>query len=116
MTLGQFIQALKNLDPETYLFLGFGYPVSTFSSYRGCYRDIALHWTPYGQLLGSNTVKDVLEEAMVALRATFTGWKGGNYRMYENTRLWISNPGDTEGLAVVDVQDDGIIQIWVMRD
>lgn len=38
---------------------------------------------------------------------TFTGYKGGEFTMSGETPVYVANPDEAGGTAVVDVRDDG---------
>ena len=87
MGLQQIIEALAAAD-QTYIApLGFGPP----DSYRGNYFDIAFE--PESNV----TVASMLAHAKSALGATFTGYKGGEYTMGENTDCYIAQYGESGG-------------------
>lgn len=105
MTLGEFIQALEAVDPLSSIYFEFACcPPTEFDSYRGYYDHLALGFAgDYGAK--GQTVADLLEQARKALGAEFTGWKGGDYTMHEDTPLWVANPGNTGSTAIVGVRE-----------
>jgi hypothetical protein len=99
LTLGQLVDKLDGyVEEET---KGQDHPVrcgfGAAMSYRGDYSMVAFEPqadTRLGQMLGY---------ARRALGATFTGWKGGDFEMKEDTPVWIAKDGDlgapmTDGL------------------
>ena len=101
MTLGTLRDALAAL-PATWWVEGFGEP----HSYRGYYDQIA--FAPY----------DAAEEAVAlsvrvaaCVGASFTGWKGGDFTMAEETPVWIAHEGSSgdalTGLRIVEGDGDG---------
>jgi hypothetical protein len=83
MTLGELIEVLKSADPDHVVRIGFGRP----TSYRGYYAELA--FVPEQNV----TVRSMLAHAQCALGHTFTGYKGGEYRMDEYTPVWIAEWG-----------------------
>lgn len=110
MTLGEFIRALERQEPTENVkfdFVHFG--PTTFDSYRGYYEQLALGYEECGRMRGDAqyeypTVLQLYNLAKGALDKKFTGWKGGNYSMDERTRLWVANPGESGGTAIVNVE------------
>ena len=110
VTLGKLIEALSKLnDNQTVVFSDGTKPISNVYSYRGHYRDLAIDYqdaeggsydtidfTPAGVLL------DYLKHI---LNTEFTGWKGGEFLMGEDTPLWRASEGDC-GDAIVDMYID----------
>lgn len=91
MTLGQFIEALKDLAPER-MVMGFGSP----HSYRGYYTDLSFE--PVEKALPAGELLKVAESCMGRV---FTGYKGGDYLMGERTPLWMAEYGDASDLRLV---------------
>ena len=79
-TLGELIKFLEERDPDLVVPLGFGKP----HSYRGYYEDVA--FVP----VSKTTVGEMLQHAKSAMGKTFTGYKGGEFHMDENTSVWIA--------------------------
>ena len=75
-----------------------GRGITTPHSYRGNYADLA--FTPNGNW----TVKDLFNSLTSIKGTEFTGWKGGEYLMDNDTPIWISNVGECWGIAVIDVK------------
>ena len=108
-SLGRFIEALKKLPPEAELRYDFGYCYPTgFHSYRGDYSELALGFDASGHgFTNSNdfpTVAEILKKAEDALGSEFTGWKGGDFTMYDTTPLWMDNYGDWSSTAIVGIK------------
>ncbi len=79
MTLGELIAWLEVRDPTTRVPIGFARPCS----YRGYYEDLAF------EIEENTTIGDMLAAAKTALGATFTGYKGGEYVMDADARVWL---------------------------
>ncbi len=71
---------------------------SGVDSYRGYYADLAIDYDA-----GTATAEYVLKMLKSALGKPFTGYKGGDYEMGEDTPLWASIYGDT-GRAITDIR------------
>jgi hypothetical protein len=72
-------------DTSKVLPLGFSNP----HSYRGYYDDVAFEPTK------NVTINSMLAAARSAVGVTFSGWKGGEYRMNEWTTAWLAVEGST---------------------
>lgn len=53
------------------------------------------------------TIQELLTELKSAIGKEYTGWKGGEFRMDENTPVWVANSGNSGHTAIVDVLDEG---------
>jgi len=92
MTLGELIKFLEAHDPERVCPIGFAEP----HSYRGYYDQLAF------EPAENVTVGSMLACARDALDRTFTGYKGGDYKMDEWTDVWLAEYGHTgEGIGPV---------------
>ena|SRR5690349_15752338 len=101
MSLGEIITTLRRKEPEktvTYDFVHFR--PQGIHSYRGYYEQLAIG---YGH--DDITVADLLALCERAVGKTFTGYKGGDYVMSENTPVWVANHNEAGGTAIVYVQD-----------
>ncbi len=95
---------LQDQEKSIYFdFLGFR-PTGKVDSYRGYYSDLAIEFSN-----GSDSDCTVGELAKVldnAIGETYEGYKGGEYIMNEDTKVWVSNYGESSGTAIVGVRDD----------
>lgn len=104
LTLGELIEALKKQEPDKWVRFDFCYfRPSGLHSYRGYYEQLAIDYTEGLH----KTVLDLLNMLQAAVGADFYGYKGGNYRMTEDTPVWVDKPSDVSGTAVVGVRDNG---------
>lgn len=85
MTLGELIEVLEKMDPNSILKKG----LSNSHSYRGSYDELAFE--PKENVC----VADLLKEARCAVGKTYTGYKGVNYKMHEYTDVNIAKYGET---------------------
>lgn len=76
--------------PEGVVPYGFDSP----DSYRGYYQDLAFEPKENAR------ISDMLEHARGAVGVTFTGYKGGEYEMNEETECWIAEYGSSEGDSI----------------
>ena len=83
MDLDTYIEILQGFDPETILSIGLSNP----HSWRGSYDELAF------EPVENITVKQMLEAAMEAYNSTYSGWKGGEYKMYGYTNINIDFKG-----------------------
>jgi hypothetical protein len=58
-------------------------------SYRGFYEDVAMSVRDSGR---QTKIAELMEEVNKC-RGTFTGYKGGEYTMDEDTPVWVADPG-----------------------
>ena len=89
--LGELIEQLKRQPPDNNISFDFmGFSPREINSWRGDYSELALGYDgEYGV-----TVKDILEQCEMALIREFDGYKGGEYKMSPNTRVWVGNWGE----------------------
>ena len=78
---------------------GFGQP----NSYRGYYYDVAFEPKENVKL------SEMLRYAESALGEEFEGWKGGYYKMEEDSDVWIAEWGKTEGATYIG---ETLIKYW----
>jgi len=83
MTLGKLIEYLEEVSPNIIAPIGFSSP----HSYRGYYDQLA--FVPRRNV----TVGKMLADAKYAVGKTFTGWKGGEYKMDLFTDVWLAFMG-----------------------
>ena len=114
MRLGTFINQLQRIDPEKTIRFQCPYctrkvpeyspryinsiGVGDFYSYRGYYDNLSI--TPS---METTYVRDVLTEAEDAVDAYFTGYKGGLYKMTDDTLLWCSDYGTASNLFLTEI-------------
>jgi hypothetical protein len=104
-TLGEVIQYLKSVPPETLFDKGFGAPMS----YRGDYSELAFFEDT------CTTAARMLAHAESALGATFTGYKGGRFRMHEHTTCWIVKERSALGAALVIPGSESQRSIYTLK-
>jgi hypothetical protein len=85
MMLLDIIETLEKYDPAAIVPLGFGEP----HSYRGYYDKLAF------EPVENTTVGKMLTAAKKAEGATYTGYKGGEYKMTGYTDCYLATWGDT---------------------
>ena len=66
-------------------------------SYRGYYDHLALGYTGED---GSMEVGELLALLKGAVGKTYTGWKGGDFKMTRKTPVWIGNAGHCSGTTI----------------
>jgi len=123
LTLGELIEKIKacglthgdEQEPKL-VYYDFGTAIPTdLDSWRGSYDELALGYRLTGYDVNSSNgdhhkeckAEDLLKNLESAIGKTFTGWKGGEFIMNENTPVWVDNPGNTSDTAIVNVFDDG---------
>jgi hypothetical protein len=83
MFLKDLIKWLEKQPPNTKVPVGFGHP----HSFRERYADLA--FVP----IENTTVGQMLVTAKTALGSTYSGWKGGEFTMYEYSQCWLAEEG-----------------------
>lgn len=99
MYLRDIIERLGREDPNRVLPIGWGAP----DSYRGYYEDLAF------EPATNVTIGSMLDNAKYALGRTFTGYKGGEYRMTEWTDCWIAEYGESSDNSISPMLLDFIL-------
>ncbi len=100
MNLKELIRQLEEMRPEAIVPHGFGEPMS----YRGFYDEVAF------EPVENAKIGDMLEHAKSALGATFTGYKGGEFTMQEDTPCWIAEYGSASPDS--DLIGQTMIKLW----
>lgn len=104
LNLGELIDLLKRCPQKDLVKFDFGSTTpGQCDSYRGYYEDLALGF----EVDASDypTVAELQETLTEAIGETFQGWKGGEYRMDRNSRLWVANCGQTSDTTIVGICD-----------
>lgn len=102
LTLGKLIDGLREAPSD--MSVRFDFPDTApglADSYRGYYEDLA-----FEPVTEPRTVEQVLSQAMLAVGNTFTGYKGGDFLMKEDTPLWVSSYGASSGCAIIGLKID----------
>lgn len=113
MTIGGLIRALRAAECDTdatlqWDFLTMG--VYPGGSYRGFYDQYALEYGPLNpsdpreQKQRLATPADLARHLEGAIGQWYTGWKGGEYMMLDETPVWVGNPGESHDMGVVGVR------------
>ena len=111
LTLKNLIEALEALPTGAVVVCGDApeqHP-GDGASYRGYYSDLSFE--PTGAPV---TVEAFLAECRSCLGQTFTGYKGGDFRMDDDTPLWIAEYGSAPGRAIMGVRvagDNAVLEI-----
>ena len=105
MKLGQLIKQLESIPQDLPVYYDFCDLIPTkLDSWRGSYAELALG---FDQPNGNNVnVEELLKECRSAIGKTFEGYKGGNYTMNVETRVWISNYGEGSHTGISHITDE----------
>lgn len=104
LNLGQLIELLENRNPEDYLRFDFGgFSPCGLDSYRGYYTDLAICF----ERKYPNPVGAFLDELRGAVGKSFTGYKGGDFTMHRDSRVWVANHGETSDTGIVGISRHG---------
>ena len=115
MKLGELIRRLQSFDGNDRIVIdidGKYHNPLCLSSFRGYYDQLAIDQT-------SNDEKKLgifLKECEEAVGKVFTGWKGGDFTMYEHTLVWVSEIGCCDNIIITDiiyVDSDVVIKTMV---
>lgn len=105
ISLGKLIELLKCRESDQTVKFDFGgFVPSGIGSYRGYYDHLALsfdvesssNWSPV-----ELTVSALIELLESANGDTFTGYKGGEFKMDLKTPVWVGNYGCSTGTAIL---------------
>jgi len=108
LTLGGLIDKLKDCtSTKRVIYLTGGAPCSP-DSYRGYYSDLAFDTT-----CEDVTVESLLKLAQECVGKVFEGYKGGDYKMSEDTPLWIDSYGSYNSVAMMDV-DENTLEVVIL--
>lgn len=112
---------IKKYDKEAFVQYDFEYLFPTeIDSWRGSYNELALNYTSEDIKPKAKpfTVTKFLKMLKDTIGKEFTGYKGGEYIMEEDTPIWVANYGNSGNTAVVDVLDNeySVILITGLRD
>jgi hypothetical protein len=119
LTLGEMISKLdaieqRNEEPEVVYDFGYLFPTE-IDSWRGSYDELALNYKSEGEKMKLSEFLSMLKNAV---GKEYTGYKGGEFIMTENTPVWVSNYGEACDTAVIDIVDDEwrVIIITALRE
>lgn len=108
MNSSKVLQKLRGMTKEKNVYFAyvedggdkyFDHPVDTFDSWRGSYN----YPTCYSEGSIPYTVEDLIEVMGNFFGSVQTGYKGGEYVMYEDDPLWADSYGSSACLGVKDV-------------
>lgn len=104
MTIGNLIALLKARNPDQDVVFDFGgFIPRDVDSYRGYYDQLALGYDD--DYTKETTVSALIARLEAAIGKTFHGYKGGDYRMDEDTKLWVANYGECHSTAILGLAD-----------
>lgn len=117
LSLGELINELEKVDlkydDKTYksVEFDFGSAVPTdLDSWRGSYNELALGYRLSGydnqdEHFAECKADKLLEHLKESIGKEYSGWKGGEFTMSENTPIWVANSGNSGNTSVVGVYD-----------
>ena len=113
MNVGQLQKKLQEFNKDAVVTLDCGgIPGNYLWSYRGYYDHVAIH--RHDEKSEPTFVKDLLYGCKCVIGSTVTGYKGGEFRIYEYTPVWVvENMSDASYRYVDDVigRSDGTVLI-----
>lgn len=99
LTLGELHKALHEANPDALVLLDAGdTSPDEAHSYRGYYSDLA-----FRRVSPPIKAARLLIEVVNSIGETFEGYKGGDFKMDEDTPLWVSSYGTSDGIAMVAI-------------
>ena len=119
LSLGELIAEIekcgtqKDNGEDKEICYDFGTAIPTdLDSYRGSYNELALGYKLTGydndaKHLTELKAKDLLQHLKDGIGKKYTGWKGGEYTMSEDTPVWVANSGNAGSTAIVGILNDG---------
>lgn len=118
LTISQLIDLLPDCDKRVY---GFDKRKNDYIglcdviSYRGYYSELSIEYAIDDNIVTSLELKEKLKNS---IGKDFTGYKGGEYTMKEDTFVWVSEYGESSGNAIVNAieKDDGIYILTLKED
>jgi len=118
-SLGQLISEIEKIDLKNKkgeykdVCFDFGTAIpTTLDSWRGSYDELAIGYKLTGydnepEHMAEIKANELLLELKGAIGKEYTGWKGGEYTMSENTPVWVANSGNVGNTSIVGVLDTG---------
>ena len=108
-TLGKLIKVLELCSPKAHVYFDFCQLVPrSFHSYRGYYEDLQLDWRVENSW-ETLECKDFLILCKEQLNSVHTGWKGGDFRMTENTPIWVGEVGKATHVMLTEILHDSYL-------
>ena len=116
LSLKEIIERLEKIDPESTITLknsynGMRHINLKFGSYRGNYEDLYID-TNFNEEV---KVKDFLIELKEIIGKTVWGWKGGEYEVTEESKLYISSLGICSEMVITDIKSIGN-SVWLVNE
>ena len=112
LSLGEIISKCEEIAKRGYTLNGeeptvcfdfeYARPVG-IDSWRGIYAELALKFEFSGEEMPLSCFIDLLKDAV---GKTFTGYKGGDFKMSRHTPVWVANYGNAGNTAVIGVVDN----------
>jgi len=105
LNLGQIIEKLKEQDQKETIMFDFGgyVPDMELDSYRGSYDELCVGYKKQ-EWNKDQTVGDFLKACEKAVGNTYTGYKGGDFTMDEDTPVWVAQYSEATSTGIVDIR------------
>lgn len=104
LNLGQIINQLEKLPQQKTISFDFCRAIpNKFNSFRGYYRDLAIQFTHDYE---SITVEAFLNKAKECVGKEFTGYKGGEYVMSLESRVWVAEYGSSSETRISMIKEE----------
>jgi len=106
ITLGSLTDTLEEMPWGRLIKFDTGAHPGSLDSWRGRYDELTL----LSQYDDPCTVGDLLDSLILAPHVTFTGYKGGEFKMTRDTPVWADHYGENVGRAIIGVRiEDGVV-------
>lgn len=111
ITLGEIISKLKACnkycpsgDEKQVVFNFAGFYPTSLHSWRGIYAELAVGYSNENWK-NAPKISDAINMFESAVGRTYTGYKGGDFTMSNDTPVWVDNYGESHSTGIVDVLD-----------
>lgn len=108
ITLGELIRLLEKKDAKLSVRFAFcNVACGELESYRGYYEDLSVQPAFPGSKPVYETVGDLLNALRGAIGKEYTGYKGGEFAMHDETLLWVAEYGHSGSTAITGLSKNG---------
>lgn len=113
MNLGELIGSLEQQNPALKVRFDFVHfcPNGTLFSYRGDYSQLALDY----DINFETTVEQLIKVLKEIQDTTLYGYKGGEYIMDFNVKVYVAHHNESGGTYIYDVRDDDWVITLITR-
>ena len=115
ITLGELTDVCRYFPVDLPVYFDNGQHPDYIDSWRGIYSELALNHSSEGEPMACGDFVSMLEEAD---GKTFTGYKGGDYKMDGNTDVWMDNYGEYTSMTIsgARIMDNRVVLCTIRED